>query len=73
MFTDGKSKSGEKVPTLHSEWQEKDGQFGLRWSEFKSYLPPFTNQVPGRSSVFLPKFHFLSGRVGVTPYPPCEN
>lgn len=32
--------------------------------------PPFTNQVPGRSSVFFPKFHFPSGRLGVTSYPP---
>lgn len=27
------------------EWCEKDGQFGLRGSEFKSRLPPFINRV----------------------------
>lgn len=51
MFTDGKSPSWEKAPTLHSEWQGKDGQFGLRWSECKSYLPP---RCPGAQ-----KFCFL--------------
>lgn len=58
MFTDGTSKSWDKALTLHSERQEKDGQFGLRWSEFKSCLPPIYKPGARKKFCFLAEIPF---------------